>query len=806
MGASCMIKHLIVDSFPLSPMQQGMLFHQLMEPHSGVDIQQLVVHLPEEVDASRLEAAWQWLVRRHDILRARFVWEGIEQPQQEIAAEVSVPFAVEDARHLSEHDQRERLASFLKTDRLLGFDLDRAPMLRLTLFQWGEASFTLVWTFHHALLDGRCYPMLLREVFEAYAELAQGEIIARTTPLPYRRYIDWLEQQSPAGARSYWKELLTGFVAPTPLVIDRHVPAEGGLYQQGEAWEILDSSLTTRLRALAKEYELTLNALVMGAWAILLHRYSGEQNIVFGATRACRKSTVAGADEMIGLFINTLPVRIKLSPDDAALSVLKEALQQWTHMRRYEHTPLVQVKGVSQVPPTQPLFETLLVFEKYRLDTAMRSLGGAWTKRRVELHRLTDFPIRLLAYDGQELSFKIEFDRRRLDEAAITRLLGHLRRLLEGIVTNPMESVGGLSMLTEAECKELTIDWNTTSADVPNRRTVHGWIEAQVESTPDAVAVAFEGEDLTYRELNRRANQVAHHLKGLGIGPDALVGVFLERSLELVVGLLGILKAGGAYLPLDTVYPKDRIAFMLEDADAAVLLTQSTLVPHLPEHRSKVVCLDTDKASLDREPEMNLPQSSTPENLAYVIYTSGSTGRPKGVMVMHQNVVRLFTETERWFRFGPSDVWTVFHSYAFDFSVWEIFGALLYGGRLVIVPHWMSRSPKEFRELLCEQRVTVLNQTPSAFRELIRADARSDVTAQSLRLIIFGGEALDFGSLRDWFQRYGDQRPQLVNMYGITETTVHVMYRPLRLEEVVVGGSLIGGAIQALPLYVVDPH
>src|SRR5881296_3939343 len=573
---------LVVDRYPLSPMQQGMLFHHLMEQHSGVDIQQLVVHLPERVDAGRLEAAWQWLVRRHDILRARFVWEGIEQPQQEIAAEVSVPFVVEDARHLSENDQRERLASFLKTDRLRGFELDHAPMLRLTLFQWGEASFTLLWTFHHALLDG-CFSRLLREVFEAYAELAQGDITVRPAPPPYRRYIDWLQQQNPADGRSYWKELLTGFVAPTPLVIDRHAPVEGGPYQQGEAWEILDSALTARLRALAKEYELTLNALVMGAWAILLHRHSGEQDIVFGATRRCRKSTVAGADEMIGLFINTLPVRLKLSSEDAALSVFKGARQQWLDMRPYEHTPLVQVKGVSQVPPTQPLFETLLVFENYRLDTAMRSLGGAWTTRQVELHRLTDFPIRLLAYDGQELSFKIEFDRRRLDDTAISRLLGHLRQLLEGIVTNPTETVGRLPILTEAERKELTIDWNKTSVDVPKRRTIHEWIEAQVESTPDAHAVTFEGKDLTYRELSRRANQVAHHLQGLGIGPDVPVGVFLERSLEMVVGLLGILKAGGAYLPLDPDYPKDRLAFMLENNGSSWLITQTALAGHLPD-------------------------------------------------------------------------------------------------------------------------------------------------------------------------------------------------------------------------------
>src|SRR5438094_2672417 len=383
-------------------------------------------------------------------------------------------------------------------------------------------------------------------------------------------------------------------------------------------------------------------------------------------------------------------------------------------------------------------------------------------------------------------------------------MLGHLRQLLEGIVTNPTATVGRLPMLTDAECQELLVDANTTRVEVPKRRTIREWIETQVESTPDGVALTCEGTDLTYRELNHRANQVAHHLKKLGVGPDVLVGVFLERSIELVVGLLGILKAGGAYLPLDAVYPKDRIAFMLEDADVPVLLTQSTLAAQLPDHRSTVVSLDTDV--LDREPGTNPAWTSTPENLAYVIYTSGSTGRPKGVMVTHQNVVRLFTETERWFHFGPSDVWTLFHSYAFDFSVWEIFGALLYGGRLVIVPYWVSRSPKDFLELLCGQRVTVLNQTPSAFRELIRADARSDVTAQSLRLIIFGGEALDFGSLRDWFQRYGDQRPQLVNMYGITETTVHVTYRPLRSEDVVVGGSLIGRAIQDLQLYVLDPH
>ncbi len=766
-----MSRNLVVDNFPLSPMQQGMLFHHLMEPHSGVDIQQLVVQLPERIDTTRLERAWQWLVQRHDILRARFVWEGLEQPEQEILAQVSVPFVVEDARHLSDYDQHERLASFLKSDRLRGFELDSAPMLRLTLFQWGEASFCFVWTFHHALLDGRCYPMLLREVFEAYAELAHGEINARATPVPYRRYIDWLQQESPTEARSYWKELLNGFAAPTPLVIDRHVPAQGSLYQQGEAWEILDSALTVRLRVFAKEYGLTLNALVMGAWAILLHRYSGEEDIVFGATRACRKSTVAGADEMIGLFINTLPVRIKLSSDDAALAVFKAARQQWLQMRPYEHTPLVQVKAASQVPPTQPLFETLLVFENYRLDSAMRSLGGAWTTRQVELHRLTDFPIRLLAYDGQELSFKIEFDRRRLDDDAIPLLLGHLRRLLEGIVANPAETLGRLPLLTEAERQELTIDWNKTSLDVPKGRTLHEWIEAQVEKTPDAHAVTFEGDSLTYRELDRRANQVAHHLKKLGIGPDVAVAVFLERSVEMVVGLLGILKAGGAYLPLDPGYPKDRLAFMLDDADAPVLLTQSTLMPHLPEHRSKVVCFDTDKASLDREPDTNPPQTCTPENLAYVIYTSGSTGKPKGVPNEHAGVVNRLLWMQGAYRLDGTDRVLQKTPYSFDVSVWEFFWPLMTGACLVVARPEGHQHPDYLVNVIREQKITTMHFVPSMLRIFLESEGVEG--CRSLRRVFCSGEALPFDLQERFFQRLG---AELHNLYGPTEAAVDVTY------------------------------
>ncbi len=802
----------IVEAFPLSPMQQGMLFHHLKERHAGVDVEQLILHLEEKIDARRLEAAWKWLVHRHDILRAQFVWEGVEQPQQEILSETPVRFVVKDARYLRQPEQQEELfKAFLQKDRLEGFELDRAPLVRLALFQWDEASFSLVWTFHHALLDGRCFPTLLREVFEAYAELEIGVVRARPAPPAYRRYIEWLQGCNFAAAQAFWKELLEGFTAPTPLMVDRQVAVGEAVYQQGEEWGMVDSLVTARLRHLAAEHDLTVNSLVMGAWAILLHNYSCEEDIVFGATRACRKSTVACADETIGLFINTVPVRVNLHGDAELLAVLKAVRQQWLDMRPYEHTPLPRVKAVSQVPPTQPLFETLLVFESYRLDTAMRSLGGAWATRNVELHELTNFPITLAAYDGEELSFKIEFDRRRLDDAAVQRMLGHLRRLLEAIAADPQAVIRDLPIVSETERRELIEDFNVPakapfSCHLPldGSATLHELFEIQVAKSPNTVALTCNEVSLTYAELNAQANKLAYRLRELGVAPNVLVGLCLERSNDLVVALLAILKAGGAYLPIDLAYPLERLTFMLEDAHAPVLLTQRGLTGNLPCSNVKVLCVDEVLGQPAVAGETaNLSPLAGPDDLSYVIYTSGTTGKPKGSMITHRNVVRLFPATEHWYGFDENNVWTLFHSCAFDFSVWEIWGALLYGGRVVVVPFLVSRSPEAFYELMAKERVTVLNQTPSAFRQLIQAEQSVGQKELALRYVIFGGEALEMQSLRPWFERHGDETPRLVNMYGITETTVHVTYRPLSKDDVE-SASVIGVPIPDLQIYILD--
>lgn len=339
-------------------------------------------------------------------------------------------------------------------------------------------------------------------------------------------------------------------------------------------------------------------------------------------------------------------------------------------------------------------------------------------------------------------------------------------------------------------------------AEFPKGLTLPGWFERQVDRSPEAVAITYGEQRWTYRDLNREANRLAHWLRTLGVGPEKLVGLFTERSPHTVVGILGILKAGGAYLPIDPVYPRERVAFMLEDAQAPVILTQRQLRDQLPPSPARIVVLDDPAGGWQRQPETNPGAAATPDNLAYVIYTSGSTGKPKGALITHYNVVRLLQATEPWFRFNAADVWTFFHSPAFDFSVWEIWGALLYGGRLVIVPYATCRAPEDFYRLLVREGVTVLNQTPSAFRQLIAAEERLGAHPElALRYVIFGGEALAMHTLKPWFERHGDQRPRLVNMYGITETTVHVTYRPLSAADVA-AGSVIGVPIPDLQVYI----
>lgn len=775
------------STYPLSPLQQGMLFHALAEPRSGVDIEQLVFTLREPVDAERLRAAWEQVMARHEILRTAFRWDG-QEPMQEARADVKLDFSVEE-----EADER-RLAAWLQEDRARGFAMDAAPLLRFRLFRLQEEEWRLVWTFHHALLDGRSFPPLIEEAFGYYdSPKTQAEAARR----PYREFIEWHETQDHAQAEAFWREHLKGFHAPTPLPIDGagKLAAEKS---QGDAELALSAESTASLRAFAKESGVTLNTLVQAAWAVLLHRMSGEEDVCFGATRAGRKGTVDGAEEMIGLFINTVPVRVGIGPETPLAEVLRKLREQWVAMRPHEHAPLARVQTWSDVPGGQPLFRTLVVFENYDLASHFRARGGAWARRDLRLYEQTNFPICLAAYAGEKLRFVAEYDRSRLDDSLVRGLLGQLRTVLEAMPAGRGGKVGELPLLTPPEAAAAVAG---EPQSFPATETLHARFARQAARTPDAVALVQSGARMTYAQLQARSNAVAAHLATQGVAAESIVGLCVERCPDLVVGLLGILKANAAYLPIDLAYPPERLAFMLGDAQAPVLLTQRHLAERLPPgHGAKLVFIEEIPATAEA---ISLSPGNV-EQLCYVLYTSGSTGKPKGCCITHRNVVRLFSATDPWFHFAGSDVWTLFHSTAFDFSVWELWGALLHGGTLVVVPFDVSRSPELFHELLVREKVTVLNQTPSAFRQLIAADALSARHKElALRYVVFGGEALEMRTLQPWFERHGDEKPRLINMYGITETTVHVTYRPLRADDVT-RASVIGVPIPDLQLLVLD--
>ncbi|MEH2195511.1 MAG: non-ribosomal peptide synthase/polyketide synthase, partial [Nostoc sp.] len=798
----------IEDIYPLSATQQGMLFHSLYAPESGVYFGQISCTLTGNLDVPTFEQAWQKILQKHSIFRTAFIWESSTQPMQVVYRQVDITVQTSDWQKLSAEEQQQQLQVFLDCDRQNGLELSQAPLMRLHLIQLDRNTHQFVWSHHHLLLDGWSLPLVFKDLLYFYQAISQGETFGYQPVLSYRNYITWLQQQDRELAEKFWRQKLQGFIAPTPLTVDKLLQnRENSNVSYGEQKIQLTVSATAVVQSFVRQHRLTLSNVVQASWGLLLSRYSQETDVVFGATVSGRSPSFVGVESMVGLFINTLPVRVKVSADTQVLTLLKDLQAQQVESEQYSYSSLVEIQGLSDIPRGTSLFESIVVFENYPFDAGLGLHNDSFSIDSIRGFEQTNYPLTVIALPRKQLLLKISYDTSRFDDAAIARILGHFQTLLESIVASPNQCISELSLLTEVEQHQLLVDWNNTQADYSQNKCIHQLFEEQVARTPDAVAVVFENEQLTYHELNCRANQLAHYLQSLGVEADVLVGICVERSLEMLVGLLGILKAGGAYLPLDPEYPQERLSFILEDAQLSVLLTQQPLLESLPKNQAHIVYLDTDWEKIAQESESNPSDTATPDNLAYVIYTSGSTGKPKGVLVNHSNVVRLFAATDSWYNFNHEDVWTIFHSYAFDFSVWEIWGALLYGGRLVVVPYLVTRSPESFYNLLCQEKVTILNQTPSAFRQLIQAEQSLATNGDlNLRLVIFGGEALEIKSLQPWFERHGDQMPQLVNMYGITETTVHVTYRPLSKADLNGTASVIGRPIPDLQVYVLDEH
>jgi amino acid adenylation domain-containing protein len=762
----------------------------------------LRLHGALRVDA--LQEALRQVVQRHEALRA--VPSGDGQTQR-ILPKVEIKLPVVDLSALAADERDRRLAELKDAEVETAFDLVHGPLVRARLAKLGPDDHFFVITAHHMVCDGWSCGVLLRDLGKLYEAACSGRPAELGAPMQLSEFVrvsaEAKESPAAAEAEAYWLGEFPGAVPVLELPTDRPRPPRK-TFRAKRIWLPVDAAFVGRMKQLAAARGATMFATLLAGFGAFLSRLSGQDDLVVGFSLAAQ-SAIPDRD-LVGHCVNFLPVHLYPRTDTAFSDFLQTVRGKVLDAIEYQNLAfggLLQKLKVRRDPSRVPLMSVA-----FNLDPSGRPLrfhdleveSGSVPRK----YENFDIFFNLVELGADRLEIQCTFNLDLFDEATMWRRLSQYVVLMEGAAAAPMSAIGQLPILSEDDRRVLSGERRPATAD--QGPAIHHVFERQAARTPDALALTCGSEALSYRALDARANQVAHRLQAAGVTTESLVGLLLERSLDLVVGVLGILKAGGAYVPVDATTPPDRVASILGDAGVEVVVTSAALASRVPAGVRETIRLDADASALTAAPEEPVSVPVSGANAAYVIYTSGSTGKPKGVVVTHRNVVRLFEATRPWFQFGATDVWTLFHSIAFDVSVGELWGALLYGGRLVVVLQDITRSPDRFHDLLASEHVTVLRQTPSAFRVLSQVDASLRAgRALALRLIIFAGEALDLQTLRPWIERHGDEAPQLINMYGITETTVDVTYRRIRRVDLERGlGSVIGEPIPDLSLYILD--
>lgn len=792
--------------YPLSPMQEGMLFHSLFDTSSGVYFEQLSVEVVGDIQREKLYEAWNHVVNRHPVLRSAFLWDELDRPLQVVSSRIQAEVSEFDWSDLDESQEQHRLNLWLEQDRKRGFDFAKPGLTRLAWIDLPNKRARLVWSFHHVVLDGWSLPLVMGEAFQSYAAMVQGQQPMLAAPGRYEDFIAWLKDFDKADALQFWKNYLHGFEAPTPIACKKQ-PLPDAKKQYFESEINLSEEQTAQLQQFARDNHITLNTVLQAGWGVLLARYSGEEDVVFGTTVSGRPADLNGVENIVGLFINTLPLRVQIAEDTCIVPLLQSMQEEQLDLRRFEATPLVDIHHHSEVPGDQTLFDSILVFENYPVGDAVRAGDQLLDISQVTSIEHTNYPLTLIVEPKETIRLKLSYDATLFDRSTVERMLAHLEVILTSSLTQPDVPVKRFTLLADSEQEKILEEWNPAPAEYPRNKCLHELFEAQAERNPDQIALVSGETTVTYGELNRRANQLARILIARGAKDQGYVAIALDRSIDMIVSILATLKAGGAYVPLDPSYPEERLTFMLEDTKAPVLVTRAEFADVILPIAQKAgdvqaVMLDSDSGYIADQFDSNLDQPifGDASRLAYVVYTSGSTGKPKGVVCTQLAVNRLVIDAN-YIEFKPQDKVAHLSNVSFDASTFEIWGALLNGGTLVVIDKELLLTPEAF---IAEAKRTGIN-TMFITTALFNAFAINHPEFfETLDYLLFGGEACDPQQVRKIARFH--KPTHFLHVYGPSENTTYSTW--YEIEDVPEGAITvpIGRSLSGSTAYILDKH
>ncbi|WPL15965.1 Linear gramicidin synthase subunit B [Thiorhodovibrio winogradskyi] len=797
----------LITTYPLSPLQEGMLIHSLAEQGVGMYVSQ-GVHLLKQIDALALEQAWQEVVDRHEVLRTSFTWEGLDRPIQIVHAKVAVRFETRSLAHLSAWEQKIELRGILRQDRQLGYDLTKPPLFRLMLINRSADSDFLVFSHHHLLLDGWSNPIILDEVRACYHAILRGTSASLPPPRPFRQFIGWLKSQSLDSERLFWQDYLKDFRETTPLPYDLGSGRQAGHALKSDEWPLqIQGPLFDQLKTAAKRSQVTLNTLIQAAWVLLLSRYSAREVVVFGSLVSGRSPVLPGIESMVGMFLNTLPMLVRV--DHAApLSLWLKAVQdQQTALSEHQHSPLAQIQRWSELPRGSVLFESVIDINNTHQPEAE---VGDDSDDGVVAPINQSMPLLLFAKPAiNRLVLILIYNQRRFTKTCIGQLGEQLVTLLKSMSDDIEKPVGEISMVSNEERQRALITWNQTKTHYPADKALHQLFEQHALARPNAPAVHYLGETYSYALFNQKANQLAHYLGSIGVGRGQLVAFCLDRSLDMVVTLMAVLKSGAAYVPLDPTYPLERLRLMLESSEPSLLISQQKWARQFQGMVAPIICFDLEANTWSERPRTNPDQALSAEDLAYVLYTSGSTGIPKGIMIPHRVPVnRMFIEP---YPFTADEALCAKTSICFVDSAWELWSAWSNGLPVTLIPDDQVKDPAKLIEALADSGSTRMVLVPSLLRSMLDTAPDLGTRLPRMRHWICSGEALP----GDLSARFVASMPDavLTNLYGATEiwdvtrcdTSEDLPYEPMSIGRMMgnMQGYVLDEAMRPVPVGIV---